>query len=205
MIEALLEISDTKILGMTLTILSDNVTASESSTEIVETLIQGIGKLPLVKESKSSIESKSGPVEKKYTTRTVIKADGTYGDEIVEVTENTSGADENANLIQHKLREFCIANFDFCYSLTKAIAKLLCNLNLSKKSSKKVIVTSVIHICELLKFHQSFASNESHLIKRISDIIRMISSKQYIENDKYTFRHLLNKENAKLDIIRPSS
>lgn len=204
-VESLLEISDTKILAIALTILSDNTSSEEVSAEIVEKLIQGVGSLPIVKEEKVQAETTDAPAEKKYTTRTVIKPDGTYGEEIVEVSENQPGTDVNSNSINYKLRDFCVSSFDFCYSLVKSIARVLCNLDLGKKSSKKIVVNSVIYICELLKFHQSSASNESHLVKRVSDIIRMISSKQYISNNRYTFRHLLNKESAKLESVRSSA
>jgi hypothetical protein len=153
--------------------------------------------------SKISSEASEIEKEKKYITKTVIKDDGTYGDELVEVTEADLHANGNQNSIEYRLRRFCVESFDFCYNLSKCLAKLLCNLDLLETVNKKAVASTVIYVCEMLKYHQSNGANESHLIKRTSDVIRLITSGQYTAGNVFIYRHLLQSEQANIEGLKP--
>jgi coatomer subunit beta len=84
---SLQEIKDQKICSLALNHLGSAVKQTAAVQDIIGILIESVGSLPLRKrETKEAVQKEEEPSEKKFIRKTVVREDGTYGEELVEIT-----------------------------------------------------------------------------------------------------------------------
>lgn len=191
-VDHLLEIKNSRILELAISILGDHIDNETLSYKTLTTIIDAFGELKLdeKKDVKSPTSGNPTPSEVKYITKTVIKADGTYGEERAEVTDQTH-AEAQGESRNYNIRENCLSSAVFCGILAKSMARIICNLDLSQGKYKKIIGKGIIIVCQCLRFHQIRGVSDKTLFKRLSAIIRFLTNKKYISNNRYVFKHLL--------------
>ena len=84
------EIKEIKVCSMVVNMLGLHLSKVEQAQEVLGSLMEAVGDLPLKQKAvKVEVKTEEQQAEKKFTRKTVIKEDGTYGEELVEVTDET--------------------------------------------------------------------------------------------------------------------
>lgn len=194
--ENVMGISNPQVLELVISTIGKHVISEKDSELCLKNFVEGFGSLPLKAKDSTSIgtgqgsESEPAVQERQFITKTVVRDDGTYGEEQVEVTagniQEVQGEEAETNI-----RKNCIQSLAFCTKILKATARLLCNIDLSSTKNKKLLGRIVMMACEMLRYHQTLGISDHSLLNRISGIIRLLTQKKYIKNYRYTFKHLL--------------
>ena len=147
------EIRDIKMCALAINTVGQHVTSAREAQEVLGVLLESVGEIPL-KKKQAVVEKKAEePVqEKKYIRKTVVKDDGTYGEVMIEATDETQ-LKESGEAPTYKIREFVISSEDFCLTLSRAFARLLATLEADSAEVKIGLGTVVMLICEFIKFH----------------------------------------------------
>lgn len=162
------EIKSLRMCGFVVGLLGQHIKTAESAQDLMGTLVESVGDLPLKPKVKAETVKPEEPQEKKYIRKTVIKPDGTYGEELVEVTDETEAKENPDAVIHYKIRDFCLESEDFCLILSRTFARLLTKMNASAPEVKVCLGTIVLLVCEFIKYHQNRAVVE--VLPRIPSI-----------------------------------
>jgi coatomer subunit beta len=195
--QSLQEIKDIRICGYVITLLSQHVQAEEEVKGIMSLLLQSVGDLPLKRrESKQDSTPTEVKEEKKFIRKTVIKPDGTYGDELVEVTDDNKAELTPEEVVYYKIRDFCMDSEDFCLSLARGFSRLLSKLKPDEQDVKIVQGSILLLLCEFLKYFQgkNFESTDRSTIKQITACLKMIANKKFVQNGRFIFDEVLTMD-----------
>jgi coatomer subunit beta len=150
------EIKSLRMCSFAVNMLGQHARTAADAQDLMGTFIESVGDLPLKpRTQKTETKTEETPQEKKYIRKTVIKSDGTYGEELVEETEESNAKENPEEVIYYKIRDFCIESEDFCLILSRTFARLLAKMNATAHEVKVCLGTVIVIVCEFIKYHQS--------------------------------------------------
>lgn len=149
------EIKSLRMCGFVVSHLGQHIKTATDAQDLMGTLVESVGDLPLKQVVKTETYVKAEEnQEKKFIRKTVIKPDGTYGEELVEVTDETAAKENPEEVVYHKIRDFCLESEDFCLIISRTFARLLTTMNATSTEVKVCLGTVVLLVCEFIKYHQ---------------------------------------------------
>ena len=202
-LESLLTIEDKDLMVSAIYHLGKYLDTQKLVSEFIFKIKSSAGPYPFeLKDKRDGMYKKKGEEEetveeqvpqKKYITKTVIKSDGTYGEELVEVVEDEkdkNGANDDG-LIFHKLRTWLMKSEVFALGVVRALVRGLCVLDYTETVSKKTVADVLIFLCQLVQFYQKVdRSIDAAFFKNMSDIIRQLTNKDNYNKGKLNIENI---------------
>jgi hypothetical protein len=108
-------------------------------------------------DGKKTDEDTTEAPKKKLVTKTVIRADGTYGDELVEVSEGdkdyaaggqVGNGGDREGVVLHKIRTWLMKSEVFALSVARSLARVLRVLDYNRLESKRALGDVVVLFCQ---------------------------------------------------------
>ena len=155
------------------------------------------------KHEENEADAEPSRPAKKLVSKVVIRSDGTYGDEMVEVDDDeinkATDDDSKDTMIFNKVRNFLMKYEVFALCYCRALSRCLCQLDYNESSSRKNLADVIVLLCQLVQFYQQSCNRsvDSAFFTNISELIKALTDKTNFKNGNQTLGQLDDVQDPK--------